>query len=486
MKRYIPYLLLIISIAVFISNSLQKLPYSPDDTFIYMQYARNIASVGGFSFNYGEPSYGVTSPLWVLILSLFYLIGLDGFLFSKILDFLSAFVAVFFFLKICRVIYKDEEKKLLTYLSASIFILNIWFIRWSCTGMETNLALLFTLMILYYYIRNKFKTVFLLSGFLIFIRPECSLLVVIICILLLTRRKNLHLRYGSFLMFLMLFGIIIIPFFVFFYFSFGTIMPNTLLGKSTLTFSLSTIVYQLKAIISTITPASVLEIMLSIVLLLYLIKNKRLKEYLIFFVWPVSLVLLYVITDADIISRYFITILPMFTFLGVKMIDLSRNRKYIFGILLFIIILFQSQILFYMYIKPRTDDFAEGVQECFIPIGRWFNTNTMPGTRILVNDVGAIGYYSQRYIIDAAALVNRDLTLNKKIMQTPVEERTNTVNLLKFIDADYLVERDTIPVNNLYKIDNYRLDFLFEKKFPSLGIADERPKYYKVYKITRK
>ena len=226
--------------------------------------------------------------------------------------------------------------------------------------------------------------------------------------------------------------------------------------------------------------------MLSIVFLLYLIKNKHLKEYLIFFTWPVALILLYVVTDADIISRYFITILPMFTLLGLKTIELSKNRKYIFGILLFIIIFFQSQILFYRYIKPRTDDFAEGVRECFIPIGRWFNSNTMPGTRILVNDVGAIGYYSQRYIIDAAALVNRDLALNKKIMQTPAEERTNTVNLLKFIQADYLVERDTIPGNNLYAINNYKLDFLFEKKFPSLGIADERPKYYKVYKITRK
>lgn len=485
MKRYFPYLILIISIAVFISDTLQKLPYSPDDTFIYMQYARNIASGGGFSFNFCEPSYGVTSPLWVLILSLIYLIGLDGFIYSKILDLTSVFLAVIFFLKICNVIYKIEEKKFLIYLSAAIFILNIWFIRWSCTGMETNLALLFTLMILYYYSTNKFKMAFLLTGFLIFIRPESFLLFVIIFILLLIRRKELKLTYHSFILFLLLFVLVIIPFFVYFYLSFGTIMPNTLLGKSTLTFSLNTIVYQLRAIVSTIAPASVIEIILSTVFLLYLIKKNQLKEYLLFFVWPAALILLYVVTNADIISRYFITILPMFTVLGVKMIELSKNKKYIFGILLFIIILLQSEILFYRYIKPRTDDFAEGVKECFIPIGQWFNSNTKPGTKILVNDVGAIGYYSQRYIIDAAALVNRDLKLNKRIMQTPVEERTNTVNLLKFINADYLVERDSTPVNNLHTIDNYKLDFLFEKKFPSLGIADERPKYYKVYKLTK-
>ena len=33
-----------------------------DDTWIHLQYAQNIASGGGFSFNAGEPSPGSTAP----------------------------------------------------------------------------------------------------------------------------------------------------------------------------------------------------------------------------------------------------------------------------------------------------------------------------------------------------------------------------------------------------------------------------------------
>jgi hypothetical protein len=104
---------------------------------------------------------------------------------------------------------------------------------------------------------------------------------------------------------------------------------------------------------------------------------------------------------------------------------------------------------------------------------------------VLVNDVGAIGYYSGRYIIDAAALINRDLQLNKEIMETPVEKRMFTHNLLGFIQADYLIERDTAEADRLTGFNNLKLDLQISKKFPSLGISDNTPRFYKVYKIIK-
>jgi len=40
-----------------------------DDAYIHLTYARNLAQGQGFSFNPGEPSFGTTSPLWVLLLA---------------------------------------------------------------------------------------------------------------------------------------------------------------------------------------------------------------------------------------------------------------------------------------------------------------------------------------------------------------------------------------------------------------------------------
>ena len=42
-----------------------------DDTFIHLQYARNLAERGELAFNVGEPSLGMTSPVWILLLALF-------------------------------------------------------------------------------------------------------------------------------------------------------------------------------------------------------------------------------------------------------------------------------------------------------------------------------------------------------------------------------------------------------------------------------
>jgi hypothetical protein len=40
-----------------------------DDGFIHVQYARNLMERGEYSFNAGEPSFGTTSPLWVMALA---------------------------------------------------------------------------------------------------------------------------------------------------------------------------------------------------------------------------------------------------------------------------------------------------------------------------------------------------------------------------------------------------------------------------------
>ncbi len=48
-----------------------------DDTYIHLTYAKNLANTGAWVFNAGESSLGTSSPLWVLILSFPFLIGLN-------------------------------------------------------------------------------------------------------------------------------------------------------------------------------------------------------------------------------------------------------------------------------------------------------------------------------------------------------------------------------------------------------------------------
>jgi hypothetical protein len=68
-------------------------------------------------------------------------------------------------------------------------------------------------------------------------------------------------------------------------------------------------------------------------------------------------------------------------------------------------------------------------------------------------------------------------------MATPLEKRKEPYNLLKFVSADYVIERDSTRGNNELIIGNKKLEMVFYKVFPGLGISDESPKYYKVYKV---
>lgn len=462
---------------------MQKTYYAPDDTFIYLQYAKNIASGNGFSFNPGEQSYGVTSPLWVLILTLPNIVGINTFWFSKFADLLCALLSIFLFFRLSSFFFKDD---LITYAATGIFILNAWFVRWAFTGMETSFAVMLVVWIFLLFYTRKYSLMFFLLGLFYLTRPEGFVLFLVLSVIILInniRYKELKLLVIS--KYILLTAIPVLIFLVYAKFSFGTIMPNTALGKSTLTLSPMVFIEQIKEITKTLAGAGLIELFLSVVFILFAIKKKSFQQTLPMLMWIFALVFLYVITDADIISRYLLIISPFFILIGFKSIEnINFKQKFIiFAVLL--ISVFYSQVIFYKFVKPSTDDFTKGVNECFIPVADWLKQNTDPKAKILVNDVGAIGFYSDRYIIDAAALINRDLVLNKEIMSSPLDDRMETHKLLKFIEADYVIDRDTSESNSISEFGRYGLRLELTKKFPSLGISDPSPRYYKIYKVIK-
>jgi len=481
LTRYILYIILLSTI-IFFSDIFQKTEYAPDDTFIYMQYARNIASGNGFSFNAGEPSYGITSPLWVFILTVPYFAGINAFWYTKILDLFFAAFSIFLFFQLTRFFFKTND--FLRYVAVSVFILNAWFIRWAFTGMETSFAVFLVLCVFILFYSKNFGLMFFVLGAMCLVRPESFVLFLILLPLILNiqiKERNFNLYHV--IKYIFLFSITLVPFLIYAKQAFGTILPNTALGKSTLTFNLTVILIQLREILKTLAGASLIEMVLSVFFIFTVIKKKDFQNTLPLILWITGLIVLYTVTDADIISRYLLIISPLFILTGLKFIEGFNRKQLVISSAIFIFTLLFSQFIFYKFVKPSTDDFITGVNECFIPIGSWLYKNTPDSSKVLANDVGAIGYYSGRYIIDAAALINRDLHLNREIMATAVEERMFTHNLLKFVEADYLVERDTSEVNELTVFNDFKFKLEMIKKFPSLGISDRTPRFYKVYKI---
>ncbi len=63
-----------------------------DDTWIHLQFARNVAEGQGFSFNPGVSSSGSSAPLWTLVLAVPLALGLGPLASAKLLG--VALVAV--------------------------------------------------------------------------------------------------------------------------------------------------------------------------------------------------------------------------------------------------------------------------------------------------------------------------------------------------------------------------------------------------------
>lgn len=437
-----------------------------------------------FSFNPGEPSYGVTSPLWAILLTVPFFIGTDPFWFSKSLDLFAVLLSFYIFFRLTEFFFKDNQ--ILRFAALIIFIVNPWIIRISFTGMETSLAVLAVLMTFLCYYENKFRLMFLISGLSVLIRPELIFLNLVLLLLIVTKRKS-DIKSFRFevLKYIGILILTIVPFWVFAYLTFGTIVSNTSLGKSLLTFDINKIIVSGSETLKVFVLLSPMEVVLAaLVSFVAILDRKKVNVYPVL-IWIATLLSVYTFTSASVMVRYLMIIYPFVVLMAVKFLEYIPLKKQWSSAIVLLICIAYSQYTFYSYVKPYSLGFANGINECLIPASKWLKQNTNEGSRVLASDVGVIGFYSERYVIDGAALINNDLVLNRSILQRPAVVRERLHLLLDSIETDYLIERDSIaaPLRASFEYD---LEPMKVFTFQQLTVLDPRPKYYTIYKVTRK
>src|SRR5512134_2212235 len=73
-----------------------RIGFPLDDSWIHLTYARNLAEHGEWAFRLGQPSAGSTAPLWTVLLSVGFLVGLAPYIWTYLLGW-----AVLTLLSIC-------------------------------------------------------------------------------------------------------------------------------------------------------------------------------------------------------------------------------------------------------------------------------------------------------------------------------------------------------------------------------------------------
>lgn len=156
-----------------------------DDAYIHFTFARNLRTLGEWSFNPGSPSLGASSPLWIILLALVSTIIRSEIISAYLLNAVFFLSTIFIFYHLfTNATTQKHNQTLITLLST-----NGLMVFWIFSGMEVLLFLtLFSLLLLMLH-KGKWTFTGIILSLLILTRIEG---IILIPLLLFTYRKNIR------------------------------------------------------------------------------------------------------------------------------------------------------------------------------------------------------------------------------------------------------------------------------------------------------
>ena len=421
--------LLVIAVAAILSTAsyvlgsylFYRTGYPLDDAWIYQTYAHNLSALGEWSFIPGAASGGSTGPLWVLFVVIGYILRLDHHLWSYMLG----SVALFGIGVVGTVGIRSLQPKLEKWaIFAGLVLVLEWHLIWaSASGMETLLSALVVTFILVFLFQpeispKQWLLIGLLIGVSVWIRPDgITLLGPAGLVALLsgktsTKQKIIRLS-------LLTMGFII-PFGLYLAFNqttAGTIWPNTFYAKQAEYAELRNAPILIRFLQQFITPLAGIGIALLpgfLITFYQALKNKS---------WPILASILWYVGYLGIFAprlpvtyqhgRYIIPAMPIFFILGITgtiawIRKHFQDRRMMLRVTAKVWLISSFSILGLFWIlgtKAYAEDVAI-IESEMVTTAHWIRENTSPGALIAAHDIGALGYFSQRDIVDLAGLIS--------------------------------------------------------------------------------
>ena len=473
-------------VLVFYVTASLHFSYTPDETYVYLQYGRNIAWGEGVSFNAGSSSYGVTGPLWAFLIAAGAKLNLDPYIVAKTLDIVFASVAVMAVLAFAFVVIRD---RLYALVAAWIFSFDAWFLRWAGSGTETSLAILLAMLSLWYAYKKEYITSSLVAGLLTLVRPEGVLLFLAAQVdsVLDSRSRISAIRVvvGSVVVYLMIVG----TWLGFSYIHFGTMLPNQLRSAPFTGFSWSTMVANAFAHMKIVGATQMFLVLLLVGGVVVTVRKfgwHLIREEGFPLIWALAVPLWCVMFNVEAASRQVLLVLPVFVVYGLwglKRLEIASyvSQRRVISILLLVagISLAQNQVVYRGLILPHMNNLELGVNECLKPIAYWLRTNTPAGTTVLTPQAGVIGYVSERTVFDASGTIAPEVRRafgGESYDSGLVKRKYEAV-----IHPDYIIDRSSTPE----RLAGETMKPVMTRTFPGLGITKPDLVYYTLYKVVR-
>ncbi|PKN97416.1 MAG: hypothetical protein CVU42_16210 [Chloroflexi bacterium HGW-Chloroflexi-4] len=443
------FTLIIGGIFIFLGNNLNQSGFPLDDAWIHQTYARNLAQSGLWEYIPGQASAGSTSPLWTMLLSIGFILGFtEPYLWTSIL---SVAVLIGIALVINEILQHFFTESPFFGLAGSLFVILDWHLLWSsASGMETLLYSLASLYIFWLLISRKYwGWLGALCGLIIWIRPDGVTILgpifLLMGIQIIYRKFNLRDGFLFFIPFLATLFVYIL----FIYSISGSLFPNTFYAKQ---MEYASVLQQPfiqrigKILLVPVSGAGIFLIPGFVVSIYQAVKQRNwwlIATILWFFGYGVLYALRLPMTYQH--GRYLMPMIPVLYLIGImgskQLLNLiSKNEGWLQRIKKPVIVgLFVFNFIFAINGLQTIRMDIQTIDQLMVKPALWIKSNTEKEAIIAVHDIGAMGYFGERQIIDLAGLIQPELI--------PIIRDEAGIKLyLTNANADYLVVfRDWYP-----------------------------------------
>ncbi len=495
---------LALAVALVAAGGLLLRGYVTDDTYIHLRYARHLVERGELSFNPGEPTYGCSSPLWVLALALLLRLGVAPLTAPWLLGAASALLAlVVFDALVARLPLRPAWRTALLL----AFAADAWFVRWTWSGMETPLATALLLLVARPAFAGRgggagpepgamgpgaWLAWGAVAGLAALARPEFLLLALLAWPWLAWRGwRPLALRAGlpALAGGLLVYG----PWLLYAWRAFGRLTPETAAAKSyaatlapaVVAPSLARSAAQLGATQAPLAAA------LAVVLALALAARRRgarpaplsrgaLVLAGLALTWTAALAGGYAVKQVWVISRYVAPLTPVLLLAGAAVAHAWRpapppgrapRRGGTLLLAAMLATLLLNGWLLAARVRPAALGLARGLRECLVPLGERLGRETPPDAVVACLDIGALGWASERRILDLAGLVSPELLRIGREQGFPAMVASGA--WLEVATPDYLVDRTDGPARWAGRVVRGHVFTALEScELPGLGVTE--------------
>jgi len=410
--------LLSLGMYIFSSWRFFKIGFPLDDAWIHQTYARNFSQTLQWSFLPDRSSGGSTGPLWGGMLSLTHLLGfspqLSGYLWGGLCLAATALIGMELF----KLNFPEYEK-----FNGWIILLLVseWHLVWAAgSGMETLLfaAAVLTVFLFISKEGSNYMAAGALTGLAVWIRPGgVTLLAPVLLVIFLRERrpwkiiqKLIKVAAGFLLLFL--------PYVLFNYLVAGDVWPNTFYAKQAEYAALRRNPLWMRAweVGRQIFVGGGILLVPGFIYSVVKAVQRQQGVILAAAAWGLGYVGLYVwrLPVSYQHGRYIIPALPVIYILGtaggiqvLKFRNTTRMRLVFSGAAAGSLMV-TSLIFWVLGARAYARDVAI-IESEMVTTAKWIAGNTEDGALIAAHDIGALGYFGQRDILDLAGLVTPEV-----------------------------------------------------------------------------